>query len=127
MAAVCEDSHILFSFPLNREEIFEPLPKIENNIGDIPYFLEESSMLVLTTPTYHPDNCIYLKALSATLILALGVIVMLLGGRVMYYIPLYVALMPIAYWLLKIGYAYFLVKNNKLHTGSTTFTGKQNG
>lgn len=45
----------------------------------------------------------------------------------MYYIPLYAALMPVVYWLLKIGYAYYVVKTKKLHVDSEVFSGKTHG
>ena len=42
----------------------------------------------------------------------------------MYYIPLYAALIPVAYWLVKIGFAYYVVKTQKLHVDSKSFSGK---
>lgn len=127
MAAVCSDSLLLNSVTFKQSDIFEAYPKVENHIGDTPYFLENSIMLVLASRADRPDSCIKLKAISVTMMLVFGVIVGLLGGPFMYYIPLYVALTPVLYWLLKIGYAYFSVKNKKLHTGSSCFSGKHNG
>lgn len=42
----------------------------------------------------------------------------------MRYMPLLVAFIPLAYWLLKIVYAYYVVKTKKLHVDSELFSGK---
>lgn len=39
----------------------------------------------------------------------------------MHYIPLYIALAPVFYWVLKIAYAFFVVKFHKLQTSSSFF------
>lgn len=127
MAAICLDSQSLSVFVVEQTEVFEAFPKIENHVGDIPYAPEVSRLLLLHSKTAHPDSCIGLKAFSITLVLMFGVIVWLLGGKVMYYIPLYLALAPVVYWLLKIGFAFYVVKSHKLHVGSHAFSGKNHG
>ncbi|WP_312740490.1 hypothetical protein [Cedecea neteri] len=112
---------------IEKVEIFDAFPKIENHVGDIPYTPEEVLVSLAKIHARHPDSCVSIKALSVSLVLMLGVIVGLLGGKVMYYIPLYIALMPVVYCLLKIGYAHYLVKKQKLHVGSESFSGKTHG
>jgi hypothetical protein len=127
VAAVCLDHQSSSIISIDRVEVFETFPKIENHVGDIPYTLDESRILLLRNSVSHPDSCVGLKAFSVALIVMLGVIVWLTGGKVMYYIPLYAALIPVAYWLVKIGFAYYVVKTQKLHVDSKSFSGKNHG
>ncbi|HBY6217323.1 TPA: hypothetical protein MI387_00205 [Klebsiella pneumoniae] len=127
MATVCLDYHSLSISSANLVDVCEALPKIENQVGDIPYTLEATRVLILKENIKHPDNCIGLKAFSVAIILLSATIVGLLGGKVMYYIPLYVALTPVVYWLLKIVYAYYVVKIKKLHVDSESFSGNTHG
>lgn len=127
MAAICLDYEEFTSKSMDANDFIEVYPKIENQVGDIPYIPEYSRVLILTTNIQHQDRCLWLKAFSVVFVLACGVIVGLLGGRVMYYIPLYAALMPVIYWLLKILYAYYVVKIKKLHVDSESFSGKNHG
>lgn len=127
MAAICLDYKIFTPSSTDAVDFFESFPKIENQVGDIPYTLEDSRVLLLTTKVKYQDRCHWLKALSVAFVFAFGVMVWLLGGKVMYYIPLYAALTPIVYWLLKISYAYYVVKSKKLHVDSESFSGKTHG
>lgn len=127
MAAICLDYKAFTPYSVDMVDFFEAFPKIENQVGDIPFTTEDSKVLVLTTNTKHPDRCTGLKAFSVALILVMVAVIGLLGGKVMYYIPLYVALTPVVYWLLKIFYAYYVVKSKKLHVDSESFSGKTHG
>ncbi|MBZ7441666.1 hypothetical protein FMK91_05480 [Klebsiella grimontii] len=124
MAAICLDYK---EFTSNSIDFIDAYPKIENQVGDIPYIPEDSRVLILTTNIKRQDRCLGLKVFSVVLVLTFGAIVGLLGGKVMYYIPLYVALTPVVYWLLKIVYAYYVVKIKKLHVDSEVFSGKTHG
>lgn len=127
MAAICLDYNEFTSNSINAIDFIEVYPKIENQVGDIPYIPESSRVLILTTNLKHQDRCLGMKAFSVVLVLAFGVTVGLLGGRVMYYIPLYAVLMPVVYWSMKIIYAYYVVKIKKLHVDSESFSGKTHG
>ncbi|WP_145055717.1 hypothetical protein [Mixta calida] len=127
MAAICLDSSSVSDFGLESIEVFESFPKIENQIGDIPYEPEESRLFLISSHVALPDNCIGLKALTIALLVIFAVIVGLVGERTMYYIPLYAALTPVVYWTLKIGYAYCVVKAQDLHVNSKSFSGKDHG
>ena len=127
MSTVCLDGNFPSRSATNFTEVCEALPQIENQVGDIPYTIEATRVLVLTVNIKHSDRCLGLKAFSVAIVLVFGVIVGLLGGKVMYYIPLYAALMPVVYWLLKIAYAYYVVKTKKLHVDSESFSGKTHG
>lgn len=127
MAAISLDADELSFFTTQQTSLFDVYPKSENQIGDTPYTPNKSFVLVLSKHDVSRERCVWHKALSFTLILILGVIVEVLGGDSMYYIPLYLALMPILYWVLKIGYAIFIVKSRKLHVDSTVFSWKSRG
>ncbi|EEU9535960.1 TPA: hypothetical protein ACXF60_003045 [Escherichia coli] len=86
------------------------LPPIENTYGDNIYI---PKIVETIGPVYRQkdlDHRYILYAVAVSLVLTLSVVVWSIGGRFMVYIPLYVALAPIVYWLLKISYAYCLVK-----------------
>ncbi|HAT3955633.1 TPA: hypothetical protein I9Y43_004281 [Kluyvera ascorbata] len=126
MAAVSLDYRSSSAVFIDNIYVFDTQPKIENHIGDIPYSPEMSGVLSLSQYKKHPESCLGLKIFSIALVLLFGVIVGLSGGNVMYYIPLYAALAPVLYWLLKIGYAYYVVKAQKMHVDSKAFCGKNN-
>lgn len=46
MAAVCLDHQSSSIISIDRVEVFETFPKIENHVGDIPYTLDESEDIV---------------------------------------------------------------------------------
>ncbi|MGF2440023.1 hypothetical protein [Enterobacter ludwigii] len=121
MAAVCLDTNSILRLTVSDSEIFEAFPKIENRIGDTPYTPDKATVMFISTQASQPDKCLGLAALSVIMICLIGVIVNVLGGKVMRYIPLYIALLPVLYWMLKIGYAFFVVKFHKLQASSAYF------
>ncbi|AYN25739.1 hypothetical protein D8682_01305 [Buttiauxella sp. 3AFRM03] len=107
MAIMCMDS---FSIELTACSVNKEIvaPPVENHFGDsifIPFDVSfiNSSRKSTTVAGYNT-----LLLLAAMLVACLGLIIWFIGGRFMYYVPLYISLLPVVYWLVKIAYAFAL-------------------
>lgn len=89
------------------------LPPVENRFGDTIYAPDKTYLIEAgEIKTYSKESLIFV-IISLTLVFTLSAIVWLTGGVFMFYIPLYAALLPIFYWLIKIAYAFCLAKSEK--------------
>ncbi|MFV5927381.1 hypothetical protein ACLIKC_09945 [Klebsiella aerogenes] len=109
MASVCIEHYESLCSPsrFTNETAFPP---IENQSGDIIF---TPTQIAIIRPVYrasYRDERQLVRALSITIVVFISVIVWLKGGGFMYYIPLYLALMPIIYWISKIGFAFAVAR-----------------
>jgi len=110
MATICIEDCTSVFLPSDTFDDDVSLPPLENQIGDIIFVAKEFE-IVLPVALSHTIECNkLLYALSIMITALLGVIVWVNGGVFMYYIPLYLALMPLFYWIIKISYAYVIAK-----------------
>ncbi|CRY10919.1 hypothetical protein [Yersinia enterocolitica] len=105
MAAVSVDAH---SIIFDTEYIGLPNPPVENQIGECLYIPH----VILLFPTTHKSLSLNIEhrlmLISALVVTLIGVVITLVEGNLMSYIPLYLAIAPLVYWMSKIIFAYIV-------------------
>lgn len=109
MAAISIESFPI-SLPTTTNEVRIEAPPVENQYGDIIFFSKEIELAfpVGTARRAHYHEVIL--TLSVIAISAIGLRIWLKEGVFMHYLPLYVALTPLFYWIIKIFYAFLIAK-----------------
>lgn len=105
MAAVSIDAHSII-FDTTCIEL--PNPPVENQVGECLYI----PRVILLFPTTHKSLSLNtehkLMLISALVVTLIGVVITLVEGNLMSYIPLYLAIAPLVYWLSKLLFAYII-------------------
>ncbi|CNI60417.1 hypothetical protein [Yersinia bercovieri] len=105
MAAVSIDAH---SIIFDSTCVGFPNPPVENQNGECLYI----PRVILLFPTTHKSLSLNIEhklmLISAIIVALIGVVITLMEGNLMSYIPLYLAISPLVYWLSKILFAYII-------------------
>jgi len=92
-----------------------PTVPVENHYGDIPFVPMKTEIVSLTKTAESDVPEVLMIGLSGSFVVVLAAIAWSQWKVLMSYIPLYLCLMPILYWILKISIAYAYAKVNHSH------------
>lgn len=110
MATICLNDPVFVTTSISFETDCV-LPPVENRFGDTIYAPEKTYLIEVDGINSQSIERLILVITSFILVFLVGAIVWHTGGVFMFYIPLYAALLPIFYWLIKIAYAFYLAKS----------------
>jgi len=120
MASTCFENGIC-DFLTEYQDVLPTVP-VENHYGDIPFVPMKIEIISLTKTADSDVPEALMIGLSSSFVVILAAIAWSQWKVFMSYIPLYLCLMPILYWALKISIAYAYAKLNYSHfrQGETT-------
>lgn len=113
MASTCFEYEV-GDFLTNYNDTLLTVP-VENHYGDIPFVPMTVEIISLTKTADSDVPEALMIGLSSSFVVILAAIAWSQWKVFMSYIPLYLCLMPILYWVLKISIAYAYAKLNYSH------------
>lgn len=124
MASVCVQ-HFESLYSPDFHSLATAYPPVENQTGDIIFIPTKVTVIGSVHRVSYRDERQLMRALSIALVTLISAIVWLKGGGFMYYIPLYLSLIPILYWFSKIGMAFAISKFSQVESICFTYKDKK--